>query len=86
MPGTSAAAISLIDTDRQWFKAAVGLGVSETPRGVAFCDHVIRSMKPVVVEDATKDARFLANPLVTGTRRSCSTPGCRLPAAWVRCA
>ena len=66
LPGASIAAISLIDADRQWFKAAVGLDVAETPRNVAFCDHVVRSMKPLVVEDATKDARFARNPLVSG--------------------
>ena len=66
MPGASIAVISLIDADRQWFKAVIGLDVSETPRSVSFCDHVIRAMKPLVVEDATKIARFAANPLVTG--------------------
>ncbi len=66
MPGASIAAISLVDKDRQWFKASVGLDVSETPRNVAFCDHVVRSMAPMVIEDAQKDRRFAANPLVTG--------------------
>ena len=59
------AAISIIDQDRQWFKSQVGLGVSETSRDVAFCDHTIRQHDRVmVVEDATKDPRFAANPLV----------------------
>lgn len=66
MPGTSVAAISLIDCDRQWFKAIIGLDVSETPRNVAFCDYVVRSMTPTVVEDASRDVRFAQNPLVTG--------------------
>ena len=61
------AAVSLIDTDRQWFKAEVGLGIRETPRKWAFCDHTIREPGGLlVVEDAQQDARFQANPLVQG--------------------
>lgn len=59
-------AVSLIDRDRQWFKAIAGLDVLETPRNVAFCDHTIRSTEPLIVGDATKDSRFCSNPLVTG--------------------
>lgn len=61
------ALVSLIDADRQWFKARVGLDVQETPRSIAFCDHVIRDPEhTMIVEDATLDARFAENPLVTG--------------------
>lgn len=60
------AAISFIDSDRQWFKAAYGLDVSETPRDVAFCDHTIRKDTVMVVPDAKADTRFESNPLVTG--------------------
>lgn len=60
--------ISLIDKDRQWFKANHGLdGVSETPRNVSFCTHAILDDEPLVVPDATADPRFLDNPLVTGS-------------------
>ena len=61
------ALISLVDNDRQWFKARVGLQVAETPREYAFCSHAIRSpSSPMQVEDAHADPRFAANPLVTG--------------------
>jgi GAF domain-containing protein len=61
----SICAISLIDRDRQWFKASLGLEVFETPRDVAFCDHTIRRDDVLVVGDACADSRFSGNPLVT---------------------
>jgi PAS domain S-box-containing protein len=61
------ALISLVDDKRQWFKAKVGLEVTETPKEVAFCAHAIRTPDMLtVVPDATRDPRFSANPLVTG--------------------
>ena len=60
------ASISLIDRDRQWFKARQGMGASETPRSIACCDHAIRRPGELLeVSDATQDPRFAQNPLVT---------------------
>lgn len=65
--GCKMSLISLIDEDRQWFKARVGLDVSETNREIAFCAHAIHEpRKTLVVTDARLDARFHDNPLVTG--------------------
>lgn len=59
--------VSLVAEERQWFKSCVGLSVSETPRGQSFCSHAILTPQDsLIVEDATKDARFSDNPLVTG--------------------
>jgi GAF domain-containing protein len=58
--------ISLVDSDRQWFKAAVGMDVRETKRRVAFCNITLAEDRPLVVNDASKDPRFAANPLVIG--------------------
>lgn len=60
------ALVSLIDSDRQWFKSCYGLSISETPRDVSFCSYAIRSPDGMIVDDATKDARFAENPFVTG--------------------
>jgi PAS domain S-box-containing protein len=66
LTGCPIALITLLDDERQWFKARRGLSLSEVPRRIAFCDHTIRESRLMEVLDARQDPRFAGNPLVTG--------------------
>jgi GAF domain-containing protein len=69
--GTPIAWVSLVDETREWFKATVGLSITETPREQSFGAHVILRATPLTVTDATQDARFAMNPMVTGVPSIC---------------
>lgn len=63
--GVPISLISLVDSERQWFKANVGLeGVTQTHRDLAFCAHAVNGLELMEVPDASQDARFFDNPLV----------------------
>ncbi|MBL8988283.1 MAG: GAF domain-containing protein, partial [Gemmatimonadetes bacterium] len=66
LAGAPMAAVSLIDRDRQWFKARVGLDLCETSRDASFCGHTIVGSEALIVPDAAADPRFRDNPLVVG--------------------
>lgn len=57
--------VSLIDENRQWFKARIGLDVTETPRCISFCTHALFRTEMLIIPDASQDGRFATNPLVT---------------------
>ncbi|PJZ70887.1 hypothetical protein CH373_06380 [Leptospira perolatii] len=61
------AIVSLIDSDRDWFKSVHGFALNETPRQDSFCGHAIMNEETLVVPDALQDERFDDNPLVTGS-------------------
>jgi diguanylate cyclase (GGDEF)-like protein len=67
--GVPTALVSLVDTDRQWFKAREGLDAPQTSREVSFCGHAVLSDRPFVVPDARVDPRFCDNPIVVGGPR-----------------
>ena len=68
LAGTEIGIVSLVDSNRQWFKSCVGapLGQQETPRDVSFCGHTILQREPLIIPDALADPRFADNPLVVG--------------------
>jgi PAS domain S-box-containing protein len=69
--GTPMAAVSVIDSRRQWIKARLGLEIQEVPREISFCTYTILSSSVFIVPDAAADVRFCNSPLV------CSGPKLR---------
>ena len=64
--GAPISLVSLVASDRQWFKSAHGVDIRESPRAISFCAHAIHRETLFEVPDATLDERFSDNILVTG--------------------
>ena len=67
--------VSLVDEDRQWFKAHCGLDARQTDRDLAFCAHALHEERFLVINDARQDERFFDNALVTGPPHVCFYAG-----------
>ncbi len=63
------AVVTFIDRDRQWFKATVGLAITETVRDAGLCAFTIQQTELVTIEDAQADPRFSTHPLVMAEPR-----------------
>ncbi|MBT0767562.1 diguanylate cyclase [Kineosporia sp. J2-2] len=66
LTGCPIALVTLVDAQRQWFKAKVGTDLCSTDRDIAFCEHVVRGRAELEVRDLRLDPRFANNPFVTG--------------------
>jgi len=79
--GVPIAAVTFVDSRRQWLKAKIGLNLSEAPRETSFCSHAIAQKGLFLVPDARSDQRFAANPFVTGPPNIRSYAGAPLTTA-----
>ena len=61
--GVPISAVSLVDEDRQWLKARVGIETHQIPRELSVCAHAIDGAGVLIVPDTMQDERFADNPL-----------------------
>lgn len=74
---TPIALINLIDGDRQWFKAKVGLEITQMPTSIGFCPECATSGKTLIIPDTLADQRYAQSPVVTSApyiRFYCGVP------------
>ncbi len=60
------ATLTLVDSNREWFKSVCGLNKRESDRAISFCGHAMLAEDIFIIPDATKDPRFADNPMVIG--------------------
>lgn len=58
--------VTILDSDREWFKSCIGFEKKEGERSVSFCGHALLATNTFIVEDTLKDPRFMDNPMVVG--------------------
>ena len=58
--------VSILDSDREWYKSCVGLDAKEGDRAASFCGHALLATNIFIIEDTLKDPRFADNPMVVG--------------------
>ena len=58
--------VTIVDSNREWFKSQQGLNKNDGDRAVSFCGHALFAKDMFIVEDALKDPRFADNPMVVG--------------------
>jgi formate hydrogenlyase transcriptional activator len=75
------ALVTFVDAERLWFKARVGIDIADVPRVSAFCDRTLQETNPLVVSDASQDARFSSHSLVAGAPSIRFYAGVRLQTA-----
>jgi GAF domain-containing protein len=56
--------ISILDSEREWFKSCFGLDQSSGDRDISFCGHALLSRGTLIVNDTSLDSRFYDNPMV----------------------
>jgi len=58
--------VSILDSNREWFKSCIGSDKKEGDRSVSFCGHALLATNIFIVEDTLNDPRFVDNPMVVG--------------------
>lgn len=58
--------VSILDSNREWFKSCIGLAQKEGDRKISFCGHALLATNIFIVEDTLRDSRFVDNPSVVG--------------------
>jgi GAF domain-containing protein len=58
--------LTILDSNREWFKSYQGLDKNEGERAISFCGHALLARNIFFIEDTLKDPRFVDNPMVIG--------------------